>query len=336
MWHLLHLIAAPVGFLLGLFCILTGILLYPNEEGKIQSTLEDFWLRRAYLEDAALSKHATFMAGVARLETTFLDRVFGHKLLSGRTIGISLSISLASLSIFYMVSGIDELDLDNIPYEWMSTLIGSILLGYACIFLRKRSTFVTFVIAGVVCNVWWWIKWLWSALSEGDDPYLSLTFIVTAVVVVGSFVCDVIFIVITRRLLRLAGEMTRSWRIVLVVAIDFLLACCLIAGYFNHDSNHKPRFTGLLASILDNQFAYSISVTNFFDAALALLFVLLAVMLLLHRCIWPVLSRTVFKMQDIGTKGRRGILVTVGLAFLGWSGVQLPELLKKLIEKLGG
>ncbi len=68
-----------------------------------------------------------------------------------------------------------------------------------------------------------------------------------------------------------------------------------------------------------------------------MLFVLLALVLLIHRAIWPLLTRTLFRMADIGTKGRRAILTTVGLALLaaGISG-KVPELVQKLIEKLGG
>jgi hypothetical protein len=51
--------------------------------------------------------------------------------------------------------------------------------------------------------------------------------------------------------------------------------------------------------------------SNMFDIVLALLFVLLAVMLLIHRLLWPLLTRTLFRMQDIGTKGRRAILATI-------------------------
>jgi hypothetical protein len=52
MWYVLHLIARPFEVLIGLFCLVTAILLYPNQEGKIQSKLEDFWIR---LDDYRLS-----------------------------------------------------------------------------------------------------------------------------------------------------------------------------------------------------------------------------------------------------------------------------------------
>lgn len=43
-------------------------------------------------------------------------------------------------------------------------------------------------------------------------------------------------------------------------------------------------------------------------------------------------------MANIGTKGRRAILTSIGIALLGISvfGGKFPELMAKLIEKLGG
>jgi hypothetical protein len=75
MWHVLHLIARPIETLLGLFCVLTAILLYPNQEGIIQSKLEDFWVRADDYKSLALSRHAAFMTQVAGIvELTPSDR----------------------------------------------------------------------------------------------------------------------------------------------------------------------------------------------------------------------------------------------------------------------
>jgi hypothetical protein len=43
MSHILHLIARRIEVLLGVFCVLTAIVLYPGQEGKIQSGLGDFY-----------------------------------------------------------------------------------------------------------------------------------------------------------------------------------------------------------------------------------------------------------------------------------------------------
>ena len=75
-----------------------------------------------------------------------------------------------------------------------------------------------------------------------------------------------------------------------------------------------------------------LALTNLLNAFLAISFAFLAAMLLLHRLIWPILVRSLFRMQDIGEKGRRGILLTIGLAF---SGVSVPDLAKELLKALG-
>jgi hypothetical protein len=97
MGHLVfHLAARFFLTLLGLFCVLTGIALYPNEEGKIQSKFEDFWVKADDYQRLALSRHAAFMTQVAKLESAFLDRVFGPKLFSVQSIIVSCWSSVVS------------------------------------------------------------------------------------------------------------------------------------------------------------------------------------------------------------------------------------------------
>ena len=73
-------------------------MLYPGEEGKLQSKFEDFWIRVDDFKNLALSRHVAFVTGVARLETRFLDRVFGHNLFSGLSMSASLCLSIISIS----------------------------------------------------------------------------------------------------------------------------------------------------------------------------------------------------------------------------------------------
>jgi hypothetical protein len=62
------------------------------------------------------------------------------------------------------------------------------------------------------------------------------------------------------------------------------------------------------------------------------------VLLLIHRLLWPLLTRTLFRRADIGTKGRQAILTAVGLALFGASvfGGRFPDLLKDLVKIFGG
>jgi len=159
------------------------------------------------------------------------------------------------------------------------------------------------------------------------------------VAVIGSFGCDVAFISMTRGLLRWAGKMTSSMKVLVTVIVNLLLAVtfitfgtlpALIARARNPEFNMETT-----AHIFLNGVLPIISISNLLDALLALLFVGMAVMLLVHRVIWPLLNRTLFRLQEVGTRGRRGILVAVGLALITWSGVRIPDMLRTLTHGLG-
>src|SRR5262249_4013632 len=142
-----------------------------------------------------------------------------------------------------------------------------------------------------------WAFATFEAKSGDGSDFPKLATLGFFMAVLGTFACDVGFIAATRRLLRWAGEMTSSLKVIGAVAIFFFFAPLLhIAG---------PAFLFLSArpATGDNILAQvpgAISLGNIFDVLVALLFVLLALLLLIHRALWPLLTRTVFKMQDIG------------------------------------
>lgn len=322
MWHVVHLIARPIEALLGLFCLLTAILLYPDQEGMIQSKFEDFWIRVHDYQKLALSKHAAFITQIAKLETEFLDRIFGQRIVSVQAVVVSSCCSL--LSFVVCVSPLIESAYVGEPDPkwptWFAGLsAGSLIAGSACIFLPKsRRARATLVILGLLVVV--------GATLAYSHELGPTAFPVVVVLLTFGFGCDVVYVAVTRRLIRWAGEMTQSLRVVAVIALNLFLAAILIGPVFI-----KPIFNPENSII--NIFAV-LSTTNLFDGLLASLFGVLAAILLIHRALWPLLTRTLFRMADIGTKGRRAILTTVGLALLaaGISG-KVPELVQKLIEK---
>jgi hypothetical protein len=333
MWHVLHLIARPFEALLGVFCIVTAVMLYPDEEGKIQSKFEDFWVRVDDFQSLALTRHAAFMTQVAKLETYFLDRVFGHKLISARAIGASLFCTIAPLLL--MVSFVIVLELldsivDRHELVWFAGYaVAAICVGLAT-FGRELSQ-----IARIVLSVACFASLGFTIAIDSDGSRdIGLSTLFASSILFGGFAGDVAFIVVTRKLFRWAGEMTSFWK-VLVAVIFSLLSALFLVG---------PAIVNMFRAVyLDapntflNTLVTLIGFVNLFDTLLAILFVSLSTLLLIHRLIWPLLTRTLFRMTDIGTKGRRAILTTVGLALLaaGISG-KVPELVQKIIEKLGG
>src|SRR5258705_11600322 len=212
MWHVLHLIAAPVEFLLGVFCVLTAIILYPNEEGKIQSRFEDFWIRVDDYRHLALSKHAAFMTQVAKLETAILDFVFGEKLISEQAMAVSLSLSLLSLTwLFYGISdawnsignafaaGLGR-PADHYDADYSDLILFAFVaagLGISSVVLRKAKPLTKrLVMCGFVLVL---ALMLAFKRNQTSDPTIYTAAMTT---VLGGFVCDALFIALTRVLLR--------------------------------------------------------------------------------------------------------------------------------------
>jgi hypothetical protein len=311
MWHLAQLVMHPALILLGVFCLFTGLLLHTDEEGKIQNWFEDFWVRVDDYQQLVLSRHTAFMVQVAKFETKLLDSLFGSELWSLRAIVVSVCCSVASFGLGMLIIGHASGEEAKI---WCLLLVGLIVL--VVVFIRTRSPFARGIIVGILLLA---------------DLLFVLVPIPDLVLVAGGVLSDVAFIALTRRIVRWAGEMRSTFEVLGAVVFTLVLACVLLSPAFGLSSSLSNFFSN--SSILAGVSALIalISLSNLFDAMLALLFVFLALILLLHRALWPLLNRTVFRIQEAGIKGRRAILVTIGIALLG-----LPELIKRVMEKVAG
>jgi hypothetical protein len=237
------------------------------------------------------------------------------------------------LSIFYICLGfLNHLAHLHEPFSlfdcdiwtvFFGLLIGSLFVGAASILGTKHKVARRTIVLGTI------VVLVVLAIECIPDDLESLS-AVTLIVVLGGFACDVAFIALTRRLLRWAGLMTSFIRVMATVALNLLLALLFVGPLF---------FISILSDETSSlgSMAYLVALSNIFDALLALLFVSLAIILLIHRAVWPLLTRTLLRMADIGTKGRRAILTAIGFALLA-AGVtgKVPELIQKVIEKLGG
>src|SRR5688572_25419920 len=81
---------------IGAILIYAALFLYEDEESRLQSALEDWWVRIDERSHKALSKHTLFMHNIARLASSGFDKVFGKSLISPKFICASASYSIAS------------------------------------------------------------------------------------------------------------------------------------------------------------------------------------------------------------------------------------------------
>lgn len=354
MWHVLQLVFRIALAVAGAFCLLTACLAYPGEEGKMQSVLEDLWAKIDDRQKGALSAHTVFMQQVAKAASRGFDAVFGHELLSRRCLGVSVACSIASFGVLVFLSNFGDVLADKgwLQSSWKSDAVnalvgvclaavylflGSIPLIFKKFRFTKAWLFLIFV----------FVPFFWEAMQ--DDPlwtpmsllrdFVPWGLLATA----GAFGCDLLFIAATRRSLRWAGEMQKTFKISAVILLNILFGAGLVI---------VPLVYSFAYVVLDEAWGMSrptevkyklanvvlaVAGSNTLDFLASIVFVVLALVLLIHRALWPVLNRSVFRLQEIGANGRRAILISLGAALLGAAlGAHAPAWVRKVAELLGG
>lgn len=331
MWNILNLLARIVGAAVGGFCVLTAVLLYANEEGEIQTALEKFWVQLDDYKILALSRHTAFMQQVAVFESRLLDWLFGKRLLSVDAIAVSACYSLASVYLTHLVAGHFIRHNDYEALKWTSALFIAFAMGTLYPILARSASLRPLGKIGVAGVLIMSIGALFYVPVNLNLSFGMLLFHLRIMVVsiCVSVLMDFGFITVTRGIIRNAGTMRQTTNIVAAVSSTFVLALALISPLaLRRVWTHTRPYSELLRA------GHIVAVSNTFDILLACLFGFLVVLLLVHRALWPILVRTVFRLQEVGTKTRRLILSLIGVALLAQSvaGGHFPELIQELTK----
>jgi hypothetical protein len=210
----------------------------------------------------------------------------------------------------------------------MISIVCVAILAHPSISLRKRLSqrlgVATLALSLLV------LCWIAVGVTERLPTPEAMTIACTMIML--SFASDFVFIVATRKVLRQIQDVQSFWTIVLIIVVNF--ACAICFSLLPYEWGFDKMVQGLGFVRMLGVAAYFDSMLNSIDAVVASLIAILTALLLIHRLLWPILTRTLFRMQDIGTKGRRGVLVTFGLAILSWSGVTFTDLMRELLKAL--
>src|ERR1043165_2840932 len=93
MQSVLAMVAAAVGALM----MGWSVLLYPEEERSISTTLATWWVRIDDVGKSATARNKTLIRDVALALDRWLDAVFGERLISVRALASSLCLSFSSV-----------------------------------------------------------------------------------------------------------------------------------------------------------------------------------------------------------------------------------------------
>jgi hypothetical protein len=307
---------------------------YDSEDALVQNILENWWVRIDDLKITALSSHVAFMKGAAEFASATLDRVFGRKLISIRTISVTGCLSLASLNLLttfiqnnhfllrrqLLESLVHTFNFEYIDAKNLAFLVESFVeVMFARVYtdLIEHTNYFNIVsfltVAAVLLPMFlkrlYWLPLLaLTSLSvfglssrelvhnNTTAIFFSPQLMMFITVLVGIF-CDVIAISIVRILLRWQADWTSFLRTLIMATLQLLTAIVLILF---------PILVGSYG-LLDIDFTLSIwgnilcsiglsAATNIISSVMALTFFIAGTVLVVHRLIWPCITRLLYRL----------------------------------------
>jgi len=320
--------------LMGLLLLYAGLFLTETEEGRLQNRLEELWIRVDDLQSRAVTRQAAFLQQVSGLIADGLVKLFGQKLFSVKSVASCLCFSMAS---FYLSLA---LFVKAMPVLTRPVLLTCSLILLGCGFSQKLRYlgFAVLALGGLLQLLRLRASLATYQVSLGEFVFGAVIYLIAILSVIG-------FVALTRWSLRLASQLSSTPGLIAIILANVALSASLISPLIFvellpfHISVYGPTVGRSLISLPRGFliFFYSISVTNLFTAALPVVVVLVLLAALLHRLVWPVISRPVYAAHRHGVITQHKLLTTLGALCLGlaWPHNILVKAIGKVIH-LGG
>jgi hypothetical protein len=346
--NLLRIVALTSG---SLFCY-GAAFMYENEEAKVQNILENWWIRVDDLRRLAVSRHSAITRTSAEFAGTVLDRIFGKKIISFRVIAVAGCLSLTSLHLvaLFVTNNARRLPDHPIDLSRFTNPSAAFYAAFADFVQKAAALFFTLVVPSnptfmyIVCiaamlaviisafieRLYWLpllvfypFASLALALTIFARPYpryVGFPYIVLCTVAFGV-VCDVIAIALSRILLRWQADWTSMGRtfIAAIVQLVMSIALMVIPIAIGLPILNKARGSSVWWWPVSGWAIMLSSSTNLLSAVVALAFFGAAAILLIHRLLWPFITRPMYRLARGGlfrSPAARTALFSLGVALI--------------------
>lgn len=303
--------------MLGFLFLVVGFALRETKERKIEDRLIGWWVTVDDAQQSALSKSTWFMRAVSRTIGHGFDLLLGKKLFSARSILVSLGASLyfTSASFFFFGAVADfrnrlhGIRNGSVTHDVLIAF-AFVVLGISPAFIHKSWQLLAWVV-GVIIS-WRFIFYLgYVMLRTRGVSFASRYFGLIATIIVFSYVCDVLYIVVTRLTLKKAVES----RLVGIIAMLLAnLALCILLIFAPVVAGLKIMETEKLVSAISAVLLFGSPVFNSVDIVASALAFSVAAFLLIHRFVfWPLIERPLYGFARLTITARRALFWGIGI-----------------------
>jgi hypothetical protein len=312
---------------LGWLLMYCAVFLYEDQEGRVQNKIVEWWVKVDDARIVAHSRAAAFLTAVARLTARGFDRVLGERLISLRFAGVSLCLSIASVSLITAFGTIRLHQSPRGPLFLSACLVAAALVPA---FGESRWVLRLWGLLLFVAVLRPFGYLLFILYSVRGIAFAGRTLGYVALPLAVSFACDVSYVSLTRWMLRKVSSGSRVYEVVLLAAVNLLILYLIFLGPIQLGAKVSQYWQGGGAAIM---LSFCLNAIDFFAGSAALL---LAVSLLIHRLFWPVVEKPLYALQRYGVISNKKLLWGAGLALAFLPTHMAVGVLRLLIEKLAG
>jgi hypothetical protein len=281
---------------------------------------------------------------LASITSVVLDHLFGPRLFSAQSIGVSLCLSSVCIGVLSLLVG----KLNPNPNLTVSASVWLIVTSgvYALIpvflqrirkkIIRVGSIYLWFAVL-VIKEAWGLTGFILLTFLIGlTDPKLRLgaAFILSLFFLI--FIAEALFcllVVLMRRTVRAISESNSPMKIIALSLLNilppFVFPAMMIGVFFLPDSWGRAGIVLMIVFIFVGAFGL---VINFPFLLSALVFLFLATTMFIHRLFWPAIARPLYKLQEMGVAKRPLLFRAIGFLMIG-AAVGKPEWLWFLLSK---
>lgn len=331
--YIVRSLSAAIGFL----ALYAALFMYQDETGKWQSQIETLWVAIDDRRNLTGSKTSALFNKVGAVVTRGFNAVFGRKLLSFQSVGVSSSYSFAGmflLTFFLLVIALQPGILTPPLSEDLSKTFA--FLEHACLILGLIF-FLLAALPSLSPSRWFvGLSLLPCLFLAAGLIYMLRTHRVSQrhvaffAALVLSLISDILLVALVRFTVRWLSTNTSASRIALAVSMQVGLIVLLVVAPFEIATNplidirQRPMHQAL----------GTIAVLNAFTGLVSSIFLLTLFFVLLHKVFWPLLSRLFYPLARYQLIRNRKIMASVGISCLIFAFPSIAASVKSILEWL--